>query len=89
MKVALDRSCYSFALSEPAIRRYGKLQGKDLVGGLGMVNKISSRILNNILSNYAELEREEEVDTIMDDVMLDDDFRPQASEDIDPCRQSA
>lgn len=52
-----------------------------------MVEEIATRIVNNILSNYAELEREEEVDTIEDDMM--DAYNhciPQADEDLYPCR---
>lgn len=52
-----------------------------------MVKEIAERIINNILSNYAEYEREDEIDTIEEDVM--DAYNhciPQADKDLYPCR---
>lgn len=48
-------------------------------------------MLNRIMDNYAEEDREEEVDTIRDDVMIDDEirnFRPQADDGVCGCKYS-
>lgn len=51
----------------------------------------ATAILNQLLDNYAEEDRDEEVDTIRDDVMVDDElrnFRPSADEEMRQCARN-
>lgn len=52
-----------------------------------MVTEIAERIINKLLDNYSEYDREEEIDTIEEDVMdAYEHCMPQADEDLYPCR---
>lgn len=55
------------------------------------IKQAALEIANYVLSIDFEIDKEEDIDTIKDDVMLDDEqenFRPQADEDTQPCNDS-